>query len=182
MKKIITALMLLMLSVPMLRSQSSEEHLKFKGIPITGSKENFVKQLKKQGFKNKYLSDDFLIGEFVGEECTLSFNTTPNSKILYKVTVWMPEHKYEIHLAHRDCNGVKELLMEKYKIKPSVAEPREGYIMYIFKLEHGDITLWVDIKDYQTVLTYTDYKGEEIKSEEDRINYKKKKERDIQDL
>lgn len=121
MKKIITALMLLMLSVPMLRSQSSEEHLKFKGIPITGSKENFIKELKKQGFRSSEYEFFDLDGELTQRSCHLNLLTTPTSNIVYCVIATYGDLRGWDEVK-RKYEELKEQLKLKYKVTPKCTE------------------------------------------------------------
>lgn len=170
--------MLLMLSVPMLRSQSSEEHLKFKGIPITGSKENFVKELKKQGFVEK--SDGSFKGKFaLANNAIIKLESTPTSNIIYRVIVY---HPLESHSAiNGTTNGYERLLTQKYNIK---SKKYGGG--YQFKLDQGEINISIDYEEerdkWSVVLTYTDYQGNELRGEEQSILSEKWWEQLLQDV
>ena len=47
-------------------SYAQTEHLTFKGLPIDGSKQEFVKELQRQGYV--YVDDDILSGTFIGRD------------------------------------------------------------------------------------------------------------------
>lgn len=183
MKKIITALMLLMLSVPMLRSQSSEEHLKFKGIPITGSKENFVKELKKQGFKSLDADDKILEGVFAQQNCPIVISTTPITKEVYSVSVVFENFNTWTEIKYK-FNQLEEQLYKKYKVSPEYIkefaypyEEGDGYEMvaielgkciYIsrFKVANGIIQISIS-KSGNIFLGYYDSEGKILDKQEE---------------
>nr|WP_288869087.1 hypothetical protein [uncultured Alistipes sp.] len=55
-------------------SYAQTEHLTFKGLPIDGSKQEFVKELQRQGYV--YVDDDILSGTFIGRD-KISTSTYP---------------------------------------------------------------------------------------------------------
>lgn len=186
MKKIITALMLLMLSVPMLRSQSSEEHLKFKGIPITGSKENFVKELKKQGFKSSDIDNIVFEGVFAQRDCYIVIHTTPITKQVHHIIVAFDDFDNWNEFKNKFDELEKQLYL-KYKVKPQSVkefsypyEEGDGYEMSairndkieyssFFKLENGYILL--KICNYEGIpmlrLSYLDDIGYNLYTQEE---------------
>lgn len=186
MKKIRTALMLLMLSVPMLRSQSSEEHFKFKGIPITGSKENFVKELKKQGFKSSEIGDEFLKGIFAQRDCYILINTTPITKQAFHIIVLFDDFNNWNEIKNKFDELEKQLYL-KYKVSPQSEKEffypyeegdgfeltaiKSGKINYysIFKLEKGVIHLtFYNLEGIPTLaLSYIDNIGNNLHTQEE---------------
>lgn len=168
--------MLLMLSVPMLRSQSSEEHLKFKGIPITGSKENFVKELKKQGFKSLYAEDELLEGVFAQRDCYILINTTPITKQAFQIVVLFDDFNNWNEIKNKYDELEKQLYL-KYKVSPQSEkeflypyEEGDGYEMTairkrkinyfsIFKLENGGIQLQITNLEDIPILTLGYFDG-----------------------
>ena len=68
-------------------SYAQTEHLTFKGLPIDGSKQEFVKELKRCGYIVELGSDDCLSGEFVGRACLVIIHSTPRTDIVCGVTV-----------------------------------------------------------------------------------------------
>ncbi len=53
---------------------------KFLGIPVDGTKSEMIKRLKEKGFKEHPFRDEFLIGEFNGEDASISIKTN-NGKV-----------------------------------------------------------------------------------------------------
>ena len=56
-------------------SYAQTEHLTFKGLPIDGSKQEFVKELQRQGYV--YVDDDILSGTFIGRDSYVFIYDTP---------------------------------------------------------------------------------------------------------
>ena len=56
-------------------SYAQTEHLMFKGLPIDGSKQEFVKELQRQGYV--YVDDDKLSGTFIGRIVMFLFMIHP---------------------------------------------------------------------------------------------------------
>ena len=56
-------------------SYAQTEHLTFKGLPIDGSKQEFVKELQSQGYV--YVDDDILSGTFIGRDSYVFIYGTP---------------------------------------------------------------------------------------------------------
>ena len=56
-------------------SYAQTEHLMFKGLPIDGSKQEFVKELQRQGYV--YVDDDKLSGTFIGRDSYVFIYDTP---------------------------------------------------------------------------------------------------------
>lgn len=68
-------------------SYAQTEHLTFKGLPIDGNKQEFVKELKRCEYIVELGSDDCLSGEFVGRACLVIIHSTPRTDIVCGVTV-----------------------------------------------------------------------------------------------
>ena len=74
----------------------AEEHLKFKGVELNGPLQEFVNQMKAQGFsfKEEFSNGAIMEGTFMGySDCELFITITPNSKIVRSVRVYLPEEK-----------------------------------------------------------------------------------------
>lgn len=69
------------------------DHIEFKGIPVNGSKESFLENLKIKGFEFVEDDDDTitLTGKFANMDCSLIVLLSPISKIIYKVVLYGPE-------------------------------------------------------------------------------------------
>lgn len=80
---------LLCLCVFCYNSVNSQEHLKFKGIPINGNVNAFSKELAKQGFtiSNTKGSMVTLIGEFVGKRCEITVVGTKKTFLTWKLYI-----------------------------------------------------------------------------------------------
>lgn len=69
-------------------SYAQTEHLTFKGLPIDGSKQEFVKELQSQGYNvPKMGDDDILSGTFIGQDSYVFIYDTPITNTVWKVGV-----------------------------------------------------------------------------------------------
>ncbi|WP_277089036.1 hypothetical protein [Alistipes sp.] len=66
-------------------SYAQTEHLMFKGLPIDGSKQEFVKELQRQGYV--YVDDDKLSGTFIGRDSYVFIYDTPITNTVWQVGV-----------------------------------------------------------------------------------------------
>ena len=57
----------------------------FKGLPIDGSKQEFVKELQRQGYV--YVDDDKLSGTFIGRDSYVFIYDTPITNTVWQVGV-----------------------------------------------------------------------------------------------
>ena len=64
-------------------SYAQTEHLTFKGLPIDGSKQEFVKELQSQGYV--YVDDDILSGTFIGRDSYVFIYGTPITNTVWRV-------------------------------------------------------------------------------------------------
>ena len=67
----------------------AQEHLSFKGIPITGSMTEFCKKLSQKGF-TEISSDNnttFFLGDFTGRDATVAVGASDDGKSVYTVVV-----------------------------------------------------------------------------------------------
>ena len=64
-------------------SYAQTEHLTFKGLPIDGSKQEFVKELQRQGYV--YVDDDILSGTFIGRDSYVFIYDTPITNTVWQV-------------------------------------------------------------------------------------------------
>lgn len=95
-------------------------HLKFKGVPIDGTLENFVNRMRRKGFKKEEMEDGtaVLSGDFADfKECTVYVETLENKDLVSRIGVAFPPQEQWEYL-YGDYKHLKELLTEKYG-KPS---------------------------------------------------------------
>lgn len=163
------------------------QHLKFKGVEITGALSSMVGELKKMGYE--LISNDgscaILSGEFANEDCYLSVYATPSSKQVHTIVVSF-EKQDNWYSLKADYLKYKKQLREKYNVIPRSTEEfsspyyeGDGYELQAlkkskcfyfssFKLEYG--TIKVIIIDDHVSLFYSDsigdalYKNEKAKS------------------
>ena len=115
MKRILT-IAVFIFSFMFVMAQTSNNHLTFKGIPITGTVENFAQKLGAKGFEKKY-SDKSCVGfegEFAGYSgCKIYVFKVPNRNIVHKVAVAFPKESSWANL-EKEYNQFKDMLTNKY--------------------------------------------------------------------
>ena len=115
MKRILT-IAVLIFSFMFVIAQTPNNHLTFKGIPITGTLESFAQKLEAKGFEKKY-SDKTSVefeGEFAGYSgCKILAYKIPNRNIVHKVEVFLPEKSSWANL-EEEYNQFKDMLTNKY--------------------------------------------------------------------
>ena len=167
MKKIVVTLFLLM-SFTLIFAQSSE-HLKFKGVPIDGTLNEYVSKMKQAGFQLIGTDDGvaLLEGEFAGYRgCLIAVSTLKSVNVVNTIGVVFPAREDWSSL-EGDYEHLKSMLTEKYGEPSDVVEKFQGYgnpqtdqekwinIMTdnytwytIFETENGDIQLSLEKGDY----------------------------------
>lgn len=115
MKKIISVLFALCLCM----AASAQQHMKFMGIPLDGSIDNFTLKLKAKGVtydaaKSKILPPGSKLynGTFMGEKATFVVYFNTKSKVVFGVMVDMPFSSTE--LAYTPFKNIAEQLLKKY--------------------------------------------------------------------
>ncbi len=92
------------------------EHLSFKGVPIDGTLNEYVKQMKQSGFTLLGTENGVAIlkGDFASyKDCTVGVATSKGKDLVSTITVIFPEQKSWSLLSSNYFN-LKELLTEKY--------------------------------------------------------------------
>lgn len=115
MKKIISVLFALCLCM----AASAQQHMKFMGIPLDGTIDNFALKLKAKGVtynaaKSKAAGSGGRVfsGKFMGENATISVLYNPKSKIVFSAAV---EIQYPtVESAHIPFINLTESLQQKY--------------------------------------------------------------------
>lgn len=74
-------------------AQNDTSHLEFKGIPINGKIDDFVKKLQAQGFTIVKKEDlgVMMNGQFTGKEAEVMILNTKRTKTVWKVVVYLPK-------------------------------------------------------------------------------------------
>lgn len=124
MKKIITSVVFILIAMisfaqTQVNSESST-HLAFKGVPIDGTLDDYVLQMKKNGFNHIGTEDGIamLEGDFASyKKCIVVVATLKQKDLVSKISVMFPEQATWSSLSS-DYFILKELLTEKYG-KPS---------------------------------------------------------------
>ena len=108
-------------------STATSTHLKFKGIPIDGSIDDFASKLEKNGFESEktYNGDIFYKGDFAGYNCRVLLESTP-SGIVCTVKALMENHD-EWQPIENDYMTLKAALTKKYGKPTKCIEKFYGY-------------------------------------------------------
>lgn len=99
---------------------AQSEHLAFKGIPIDGTLEEYVANLKSVQFRVSELNADEarLIGNFAGyKDCTVTVSSIMPRNLVNEITVSFP-YVYNWATLIDNYNELKQMLTQKY-CKPS---------------------------------------------------------------
>ena len=115
MKRLLT-IVAFIFSFMFVMAQTPNKHLTFKGIPITGTLENFAQELGAKGFKKTYSDKNVVVfkGEFAGySDCEIYVYKAPNRNIVYKVVVFFPKESSWVYL-EKEYNHFKGVLTNKY--------------------------------------------------------------------
>ena len=115
MKKIIITLSLLMVLMSSSFAQSSE-HLKFKGVPIDGTLNEYVNKMKQAGFYYETTEDGIalLSGEFAGySDCIVGVKTLQKLNLVHEIVVLFPSQDKWAGLNY-DYERLKTMLTKKY--------------------------------------------------------------------
>ena len=156
------------------------KHLMFKGVPINGTLNEYVSEMKKSGFYHIGTENQSAIleGDFAGYKgCYIGVATIAQKDLVSKITVIFPEKETWSTLSSNYFN-LKELLTEKYGEPAKSVEkwdtyskPRDdGDRMHevkfdnckyytIYETENGDIQLSIDhqsVYSCHVILSYFD--------------------------
>ena len=128
MKRLLT-IVAFIFSFMFVMAQTPNNHLTFKGIPITGTLESFAQKMEAKGFRKTYSDKSFirLEGEFAGySDCEIYVYEAPNRNIVYKVVVFFPKESSWVYL-EKEYNHFKGVLTNKYGEPTSHSETfKEG--------------------------------------------------------
>ncbi len=126
MKTVITTLFWFIIIATSFAQSKSEttEHMKFKGVPIDGTLNEYVSKMKKSGFTLIGTEDGvaMLKGDFAAyKDCIIGVATLKGKDLVSKITVIFPKCDTWSALSSNYYN-LKELLTEKYGEPSEVVE------------------------------------------------------------
>ena len=93
-------------------SYAQTEHLTFKGLPIDGSKQEFVKELQSQGYV--YVDDDKLSGTFIGRDSYVFIYGTPITNTVWRVVALFESPYDNWSSIKRAYDELVDIYTEKY--------------------------------------------------------------------
>lgn len=179
MKKIVSIIAMLILTTSAF-CQEAANHLKFKGVPIDGTLNEYVSKMKQKGFRYQGTEDGIALleGDFAGYKgCSIGVTTLKQKDLVSKIAVLFPSQETWRGLSN-NYFSLKEMLTEKYG-KPieeiekwdSYSEPsNDGEKIYnvkfdkckyyaIFETNEGDIQLSIShnrVLSCYVILLYVD--------------------------
>lgn len=127
MKKIVLFLMMMLPMAVMGQEESS--HLTFKGVPIDGTRSEFVQKLKQKGFTLIGTEDGatLLKGDFsCFKGCLIGVTTLQKKDLVNKIAVILPGQE-TWQLLSKNYFDLKDMLTEKYGKPDDVIEEFQGY-------------------------------------------------------
>ena len=107
----------------------AQEHLTFKGVPIDGTLDTYVANMKKAGFT--FIGEDdgiaMLRGDFAGyRNCTIGVVTLKSIDIVNRISVLFDSHQ-DWNNIYVNYSSLKEMLTTKYGRYADCVEKFEGY-------------------------------------------------------
>lgn len=107
----------------------AQEHLTFKGVPIDGTLDTYVANMKKAGFT--FIGEDdgiaMLRGDFAGyRNCTIGVVTLKSIDIVNRISVLFDSHQ-DWNNIYVNYSSLKEMLTTKYSKYADCVEKFEGY-------------------------------------------------------
>ena len=107
----------------------AQEHLTFKGVPIDGTLDTYVANMKKAGFT--FIGEDdgiaMLRGDFAGyRNCTIGVVTLKSIDIVNRISVLFDNHQ-DWNNIYVNYSSLKEMLTTKYGKYADCVEKFEGY-------------------------------------------------------
>lgn len=181
-RPIILVSLLLLLCAPL--QVSAQQHLKFMGIPLTGSIDNFQRKLAAKGIQpdrelNRMLpfgSRSFK-GRFTGKNCTICTYYTDNKTVYRAKAVYSNEDE---GLADQFYEEIKELLQTKYPdglVKNSTYEGYDACSIMALAADGETVLGSIDLYktrygrysfeyNYSIHVDYTDYINSNAKTDE----------------
>lgn len=92
-------------------SYAQTEHFTFKGLPIDGKEQEFIKELEQQGFERvRYVDKAVLSGSFIGRDSYIMVYSTPITHTVWKIMVLF-ERTYD---TWREIKSTYDQLVDLY--------------------------------------------------------------------
>lgn len=107
----------------------AQEHLTFKGVPIDGTLDTYVANMKKAGFTFIGENDGIALlrGDFAGyRNCTIGVVTLKSIDIVNRISVLFDSHQ-DWNNIYVNYSSLKEMLTTKYGKYADCVEKFEGY-------------------------------------------------------
>ena len=151
MKRLLT-IVAFIFSFMFVMAQTPNNHLTFKGIPITGTLESFAQKLGAKGLKKTYSSKSSIgfEGEFAGyPKSLICVFKNPNRNIVHKVVVFFPNESSWARLEEQ-YDKLKGMLTNKYGEPASHSETfKEGTsvvsdLSKMSSLKEGNCDYWTE--------------------------------------
>ena len=126
MKTVLTTLFCVIITATSFAQSNTDttEHMKFKGVPIDGTLNEFVSKMKQSGFTLIEIKDGVAIlkGDFAAyKDCLIGVATLKGKDLVSKITVIFPTRETWSTLAS-NYFSLKELLTEKYGEPSEIVE------------------------------------------------------------
>jgi len=140
-------------------SSNLQKHMKFKGVPIDGTLNEYVSKMKKSGFEHIAAEDGaaMLKGDFAAyKDCIIGVSTLKQKDLVSRIIVIFPECDTWSSLSFNYYN-LKELLTEKYG---EPAENVEKWDTYSKPNNDGDRMHAVKMDNCKYYTTYETENGD----------------------
>lgn len=181
-RPIILVLLLLLLCAPL--QVSAQQHLKFMGIPLTGSIDNFQRKLAAKGIQpdrefNRIMpfGSRCFKGRFTGKSCTIHTYYTDNKTVYRAKAVYSNDNE---GLADQFYEEIKELLQTKYPnglVKNSTYEGYDAFDVMVLAADGETVLGFINLYksrygmsvidyEYSIHVDYTDYINSNAKENE----------------
>ncbi len=110
-------------------AQTTQEHLSFKGVPITGSLTSFCQKLQQKGLTKIGTQDNITIfrGDFTGRQATIGAVAADNGKDVFSVAVMFDESE-EWNTLVNTYEYYKEIYTEKYGAPTQCVENNPSFV------------------------------------------------------
>lgn len=125
MKKLLISLLVILYTT----IGQAQEHLTFKGVPIDGTLDTYVANMKKAGFTFIGENDGIALlrGDFAGyRNCTIGVVTLKSIDIVNRISVLFDSHQ-DWNNIYVNYSSLKEMLTTKYGKYADCVEKFEGY-------------------------------------------------------
>lgn len=181
-RPIILVSLLLLLCAPL--QVSAQQHLKFMGIPLTGSIDNFQRKLAAKGIQpdrelNRIMpfGSRCFKGRFTGKSCTIHTYYTDNKTVYRAKAVYSNDNE---GLADQFYEEIKELLQTKYPnglVKNSTYEGYDAFDVMVLAADGETVLGFINLYktrygmsvisyEYAIHVDYTDYINSNAKTDE----------------